>query len=451
MGPEVTSGRKGRRSKWARAAEAERDMESQEQTNKSRVIKVDSQETWDFYISQAKDQGCPIVVHFTASWCMPSVAMNSFFEELASAYQDVLFLTVDVDDVKAVASKMEVKAMPTFLILRDGAQVDKLVGANPDEIKKRVDSFVQSIRVNLAAARGHLKNLVRSFNSRAASAKNHSALCRKECASVYFSAFHLSTCSFDLQGSSLGDAANADCVEAEVEFQKWNNGGGIFHQLAFIDPTATIEVGGVVHSRATLGADVHIGSGAIVGPGVVIGKSTKIGYNVALSNCTIGESCVIHNGVSIGQDGFGFFVDEHGNISKKLQTLSARIGNHVEIGANTCIDRGSWRDTVIGDHAKIDNLVQIGHNVIIGNRCMLCGQVGIAGSVTIGDDVILGGRVAVRDHVSIISKVRLAAGSCVTKDIKEPGDYGGFPAVPIREWRRQIAAHRRNSKKVKTQ
>ncbi|KAA3478135.1 putative UDP-3-O-acylglucosamine N-acyltransferase 2, mitochondrial isoform X1 [Gossypium australe] len=111
----------------------------------------------------------------------------------------------------------------------------------------------------------------------------------------------------------------------------------------------------------------------------------------------------------------------------------------------------SWRDTVIGDHTKIDNLVQvIGHNVVIGKSCMLCGQVGIAGSVIIGDYVVLGGRVAVRDHVSIISKVRLAANSCVTKDIREPGDYGGFPAVPVHVWRRQIAIQCRSSKKRKS-
>ncbi|KAJ6402054.1 hypothetical protein OIU84_014181 [Salix udensis] len=131
-----------------------------------------------------------------------------------------------------------------------------------------------------------------------------------------------------------------------------------------------------------------------------------------------------------------------------FQLLNAVIGNHVEIGANTCIDRGSWRDTVIGDHSKLDNLVQIGHNVVIGKGCMLCGQVGIAGSVTMGDYVTLGGRVAIRDHVSIASKVRLAANSCATKDITEPGDYGGFPAVPIHEWRRQVACRYRISKKA---
>ncbi|KAK3188229.1 hypothetical protein Dsin_027790 [Dipteronia sinensis] len=122
----------------------------QDEQNKTRIVKIDSVESWDYYVSQANSQGCPIVVHFTASWCMPSVAMNPVFEELASSYSDVLFLTVDVDDVKDVASKMEVKAMPTFLLMREGAVVDKLVGANPEEIKKRIAGFVQSIRIFVA-------------------------------------------------------------------------------------------------------------------------------------------------------------------------------------------------------------------------------------------------------------------------------------------------------------
>ncbi|KAK9265406.1 hypothetical protein L1049_012366 [Liquidambar formosana] len=258
---------------------------------------------------------------------------------------------------------------------------------------------------------------------------------------------HFSVCSTDPSGSTLVSEKSEDGPGMyNQEFHKWRNGGGTFHESAYIDPRARIEIGAIVLSNAVLGANVCVGPGAVIGPAVTIGQSTIIGYNVSLSNCTIGESCVIHNGVCIGQDGFGFWVDEHGNMLKKPQTLSARIGNHVEIGANTCIDRGSWRDTVIGDHSKIDNLVQIGHNVVIGKNCMLCGQVGIAGSVTIGDYVTLGGRVAVCDHISIASKVRLAANSGVTKDIKEPGDYGGFPAVPIHEWRRQVATHRRTLK-----
>ncbi|TQD91902.1 hypothetical protein C1H46_022507 [Malus baccata] len=231
---------------------------------------------------------------------------------------------------------------------------------------------------------------------------------------------------------------------------RWNiiDGNFVLPALdsACIDPTVFIEFGAVVHSKSVVGEHVCIGSGAVIGPSVTVGQSTKIGYNVALSNCSIGDSCIIHNGVCIGQDGFGFMVDEHGNMLKKPQMLNARIGNHVEIGANTCVDRGSWRDTVVGDHSKIDNLVQIGHNVVIGKNCILCGLVGIAGSVTIGDYVTMGGRVAVRDHVSIVSKVRLAGMSCVTKDITEPGDYGGFPAVPAHQWRRQVTNYSRTSK-----
>ncbi|KAL6601448.1 hypothetical protein ACP70R_044668 [Stipagrostis hirtigluma subsp. patula] len=216
--------------------------------------------------------------------------------------------------------------------------------------------------------------------------------------------------------------------DAPAEFLPWHNGGGILHKAASVDPTVVVEAGAVVHSGAVLAKEVVVGSGAVIGPSVSIGQSTRIGYNVVLSNCSVGEFCTIHNGACIGQDGFGFFVDEEGKVKKKPQI-------------------GSWRETVIGDHTKIDNLVQIGHNVVIGKCCMICGQVGIAGSATLGDYVTLGGRVAIRDHVSIVSKVRLAANSSVTKDIQEPGDYGGFPAVPINEWRRQTANLRLLSKK----
>ncbi|KAL5737799.1 hypothetical protein ACOSP7_030560 [Xanthoceras sorbifolium] len=106
----------------------------------SRVKRIDSEESWNSFITQ----GCPVVVHFTAAWCMPSVAMNSLFEELALSYKDTYFLLVDVDEVKEVATKMEIKAMPTFLMMKEGAQIDKLVGANPHEIRTRINVFVQT-------------------------------------------------------------------------------------------------------------------------------------------------------------------------------------------------------------------------------------------------------------------------------------------------------------------
>uniref|UniRef100_A0ACD5YEQ1 Uncharacterized protein n=1 Tax=Avena sativa TaxID=4498 RepID=A0ACD5YEQ1_AVESA len=249
----------------------------------------------------------------------------------------------------------------------------------------------------------------------------------------------------------LGAGASASPCDAVIgsaaEFVPWGNGGGVLHRAASVDPTAVVEAGAVVHSGAVIGKEVIVGSGTVVGPSVSVGQSTRIGYNVVLSNCSVGEFCTIHNGACVGQDGFGFFVDDDGQVKKKPQVLYARIGDNVEIGANTCIDRGSWRDTMIGDDTKIDNLVQVGHNVVIGKSCMICGQVGIAGSATLGDYVTLGGRVAIRDHVTIASKVRLAANSLVTKDIHKPGDYGGFPAVPINEWRRQTVNLRLLSKK----
>ncbi|MED6110812.1 Thioredoxin-like protein cxxs1 [Stylosanthes scabra] len=124
-------------------------METTEE-NKPKVVVIDSLESWESYVTQASNQNSPIVVHFTASWCMPSVAMNPFFEELALTYPDALFLTVDVDEVKEVAKRFDVKAMPTFVMIKDGAPLEKVVGANPEEIKKRIDTFVHSIRDEVA-------------------------------------------------------------------------------------------------------------------------------------------------------------------------------------------------------------------------------------------------------------------------------------------------------------
>ncbi|KAG6573217.1 thioredoxin-like protein CXXS1 isoform X2 [Cucurbita pepo subsp. pepo] len=122
-------------------------MEGQEQWRQIRVVKIESMESWNSFVTKAAQQGSLIVVHFTASWCMPSVAMNPFFEELAFNYPDALFLTVDVDEVKEVAAKMEIKAMPTFLLMKNGTQIGKLVGANPEEVRKMIDANVETIHV----------------------------------------------------------------------------------------------------------------------------------------------------------------------------------------------------------------------------------------------------------------------------------------------------------------
>lgn len=117
-------------------------MGGQQQHKKSKVVKIDSRKSWEHHIFEATNKGYPVIVHFSAYWCVPSIAMDPFFEELASTYQDVLFLKVDVDEVKEVASKLEINAMPTFLLMSGGTPVEKAVGANPDEIRKRMDHFI---------------------------------------------------------------------------------------------------------------------------------------------------------------------------------------------------------------------------------------------------------------------------------------------------------------------
>ncbi|KAK7312901.1 hypothetical protein VNO77_37140 [Canavalia gladiata] len=120
----------------------QKEMKGQQQLKKSKVVKIDSGESWEHHITNATNKGYLVLVHFSAYWCMPSIAMNPFFEELASTYKKVLFLNVDVDEVKEVASKLEIKAIPTFLLMNGGAPVDKTVGANPDEIRKRINCFI---------------------------------------------------------------------------------------------------------------------------------------------------------------------------------------------------------------------------------------------------------------------------------------------------------------------
>jgi UDP-3-O-[3-hydroxymyristoyl] glucosamine N-acyltransferase LpxD len=250
-------------------------------------------------------------------------------------------------------------------------------------------------------------------------------------------------------GAGFRPKSTAQGVRCEAEdagsseYVKWRSGGGTVHSQAEVHSSVVVENGALVDSKARVGANARISAGCVVGPGVCVGEATTLGYNVVLQNCSVGASCTLHPGVCVGQDGFGFLENRSGEIVKKPQLLRVQIGDHVEIGANTCIDRGSWRDTVIGDYTKIDNLVQIGHNAWIGRGCMLCGQVGIAGSATVGDYVVIGGKAGVSDHVSVASRVRIAAKSGVMSNIDTPGDYAGFPAVPAREWRKQMVVLRR--------
>ena len=215
---------------------------------------------------------------------------------------------------------------------------------------------------------------------------------------------------------------------------------------AIIDPTAHLEDGVIVDPLALIGADVEIGAGtvigagSVIGPGVKIGRDCNVGVRTAIQCALIGNNVLIHPGCSIGQDGYGFiFFGPEGHL-KVPQTGRVVIQNDVEIGAGTTIDRGSLRDTVIGEGTKIDNQVQIGHNVTIGRHCLLAAQIGLAGSLTIGDNVALGAKVGINNHLKIGDGAQVTAMSAVKDDIPAGGRWGGHFAKPTRQWFREIVA-----------
>jgi len=203
-----------------------------------------------------------------------------------------------------------------------------------------------------------------------------------------------------------------------------------------------------------IGSDVKIGQGCTLGKGVIIGSGCKIGDNVIIGagtilypnvsiyeDCLIGKNCILHSGVVIGSDGFGFMLMQ--GIQQKIpQVGNVVIGDNVEIGANSCIDRATLGSTRIGDGTKLDNLVQIGHNCQIGKHCILCSQVGLAGSTTLGDYVYLAGQVGVAGHCKIGDRAMVGAQSGVSGDIPADGRYFGYPAMDANLTKRIMAAQK---------
>jgi UDP-3-O-[3-hydroxymyristoyl] glucosamine N-acyltransferase len=214
------------------------------------------------------------------------------------------------------------------------------------------------------------------------------------------------------------------------------------HASARLEAAVTVDPLAVIGPRAEIGTGTLIGPGAVIGPGVHIGRDCAIGAQVTILNALIGDRVIVHAGVRIGQDGFGYLPSQRGH-QKVPQTRRVIIQDDVEIGANTAIDRGATRDTVIGEGTKIDNLVQIGHNSSIGRHCLIVSQVGISGSVTVGDFAVLAGQVGISDHVTIGPGAMVAAQSGVISDIPAGERWGGSPAVPAADWTRGVLSLRR--------
>ena len=221
---------------------------------------------------------------------------------------------------------------------------------------------------------------------------------------------------------------------------------------AVIDPTATVpedcDIGAhvVIEADARLGARCQIGANTVIGPAVELGEDCRVGANVTLSHCLIGARVVLHPGVRIGQPGFGFAPDAEGPV-KVPQLGRVVIGDDVDIGANTTIDRGSGHDTVIGFGTMIDNLVQIGHNVVVGRGCILASQVGMAGSTKLGDFVMAGGQAGFAGHLKVGIGARIAGKAGVTRDVAAGVTVSGFPAVPFVTWLRQSVVLQRLAQK----
>lgn len=227
------------------------------------------------------------------------------------------------------------------------------------------------------------------------------------------------------------------------------------HPTAVIHDTAKIGAGSKIGANCYIGKDVELGNGVILYPNVCVFDETIIGDNTVVwsgsvirERCIIGSNCIFHTNVSIGADGFGFRPSEDGRgLVKVPQIGNVIIGHYVEIGANSCVDRAKFSSTIIGDGCKIDNLVQIAHNSIMGRSCIMAGHSGLAGSVTLGDGVIIGGSASIKDHTTIHSGATVGAGSGVIGDIEAGKTVLGYPAQDAREMLKQWVAVKQLTKK----
>jgi UDP-3-O-[3-hydroxymyristoyl] glucosamine N-acyltransferase len=210
------------------------------------------------------------------------------------------------------------------------------------------------------------------------------------------------------------------------------------HPSAAIEPEVLLGPGVVVGAGAQIGRGTRIGANTVIGPGVAIGRDCEISANVTIGFALIGDRVRILAGAAIGEPGFGATVGPKGLIDiPQLGRVILQDG--VGVGANSCVDRGAFDDTVLGENTKIDNQVQIAHNVRVGRNCVMAAHTGISGSVTIGDGVQFGGRAGVADHLTIGDRARIGAAAGVINSVPAGETWTGFPARPIRQWVRETA------------
>ncbi len=223
------------------------------------------------------------------------------------------------------------------------------------------------------------------------------------------------------------------------------------HPMAFVHPEAVVDASAeigpfcAIGARAEIGPRCRLAPGAVIGDGVVMGADCRVGANASISHALLGARVYIYPGARIGQDGFGFATGPQGFVTVP-QLGRVIIGDDVEVGANTAIDRGSAQDTVIGAGSRLDNMVQIGHNVRMGRCCVIVAQAGLSGSVTLEDFVVIAAQAGIAGHFRVGAKSRIGAQAGVMTDVPAGADWIGSPAQPVRETFRQIAMLKRLGK-----